>query len=659
MIRIVFYAPYPEIFSDIRRTFDDRPDRDEFEYEIRQDYANNPLKDLHADIIIARGFTARALKKSGALCTELQVSGYDIMAAIYKCRKLVPECCNIAMIGPFNMIYGSEAVNDILQDIHVTPYIIEDETYMDETLLRAVQEGNTAIVGTHSVLLAAQKHSIPAVMIESGPEAISSAISYAKEAVLMRKQEQERSARIENIMNFSFQGIISTDRDGKITMANSYVYSLLKIDRSLLGKPLMDLFPSIPVDAVIQNGAKILSELYRYRTMTLLVNCVPISPEASLAGCVLTFQNITQIRRQEDAIRKKLYRRETRAKYHFQDFLHQSGKIDQLLRDAQEYSYADSPVVITGETGTGKEILAQSIHNASRRKTRFFVALNCAALSETALERELFGYVEGQMRGAPGEKAGAFELAHQGTIFLDEISALSPRLQAKMLRVLQDHEVSRLGSSDVINVNVRIIAASGKNLKTEIDAGRFRKDLFYRINVLELRIPPLRERVEDIPYLIRHHLAFEKERHGGRTELISEPAMERLMRYRWPGNVRELENFCERLSILCAAEVADLADVCRVLPELANEQAEKGAAPLPGPASMSPDKGRAERGERAAARTGEEAGAGEEQEIGWQDEETKLLRLLDRFDGNRKKTAQYLGINPSTLWRRMKKMGLC
>ena len=634
MIRIVFFAPYPEIFSDIRRTFDDRPDRNEFEYEIRQDYANNPLTNLNADIIIARGFTFRSLKKTGAMCTELKVSGYDIMTAVSKCRVMEPDCRRIALIGPFNMIYGSEAVNDIIPDIHVTPYIIEDETRMDDTILQAVRDGNTALVGTHSVFLAARAHNIPSVMIESGPEAISSAISYAKETVLMQRREQEHSSRIANIMNFSFQGIISTDRSGQIIMANSYVYSLLKVEHSLIGKPLKDIFPSIPVEAVIGNGAKILSELYRYRSMTLLVNCVPISQESTLAGCVQTFQNINQIQRQEDTIRKKLYRREFTAKYRFPDLLHQSTAISRLLKDAQEYSYSDSPIVIIGETGTGKEILAQSIHNSSRRKNRFFVSVNCAALSETALERELFGYGEGQVRGAAGEKAGAFELAHQGTLFLDEISALSERLQAKMLRILQDQEVSRLGSSDVINVNVRIIAASGKDLKSEIRSGRFRSDLFYRINVLELRIPPLRERPEDIPFLLMKKLSFEKERRGGRTELINAPALDLLKKYDWPGNVRELENFCERLSILCSNAIAEEADVIRVLPELGGLQGLDDVITGPDAAIKMPVSNE-------------------------DDEATMILTALDRFGGSRKKTAQYLGINPSTLWRKMKKLGIC
>ena len=236
MIKIVFFAPYPQIFPDIRRAFDDRPDRDEFEYEIRQDITNNPLEDLEADIIVARGFTARSLRRAGLPCTELQVSGYDIMAAIYKCRKLAPDCAGIAIIGPFNMIYGSEAVSDMLPGVRVTPYITDDETLLEATLHRAIEDGNTAVVGSHSSVLLASKRGIPAVMIESGREAITSAISHAKEAVLMRRQEQEHAARIANIMNYSFQGIISTGRDGNITMANSYVYSILKLENSLLGQ---------------------------------------------------------------------------------------------------------------------------------------------------------------------------------------------------------------------------------------------------------------------------------------------------------------------------------------------------------------------------------------------------------------------------------------
>ena len=629
MIRIVFFAPYPQIFSEIRRAFDDRPDRDEFEYEIRQDYANNPLKGLDADMIIARGFTAKALEKAGIPCTEIQVSGYDVMEAISRCQSLVPGCRKIAVIGPFNMIYGSEAVNDIIEQVSVTSYIIDDETHMDEAMQQAIDDGNEAIVGTHSVLHVAEKFRMPVAMIESRSEAITSAITRAKELVLLRRKEQEHSARIANIMNFSFQGIVAADKSGRIIMANSYVYSILKVENSLLGQPLTELFPTIPVDAVVKNGAKILSELYRYRSMTLLVNCVPVSGGDDPAGCVLTFQNITHIQRQEDAIRKKLYRKEFRAKAHFSDFLHQSGLMSRLLKDAQEYSLVDSPVIISGEAGTGKEMLAESMHNYGKRKNRFYVSINCAAYSETALERELFGFADGAVRGMPGEKAGAFELAHQGTLFLDEIWALSLRLQARLLRILQEHEVTRLGSSDHLPVNVRLIASSDRDLKEEIRQGRFRSDLYYRINVLELRFPPLRERPEDIPFLISHSLSFEKERLGGTVEMLGEKAQDLVMRYEWPGNVRELENFCERLSILCPNKTARQEDVIRVLPELGMLQTQEGA-----------QTDREEALQQGA------------------DEKTQLLRLLDQFDGNRKKTAEYLGINPSTLWRKMKKMGI-
>lgn len=628
MIKIVFFAPYPQIFQDIRRAFDDRPDRDEFEYEIRQDITNNPLTDLDADIIIARGFTARSLQRAGFPCTELQISGYDIVAAIYRCRAISPDCRRIAVIGPFNMIYGSEAVNGFLPEITVTPYIIDDESLLESTLQRALRDGNTAVVGSHSSVQLASKFGVPAVMIESGREAVTSAITHAKEAVLMRRKEQENAARIANIMNYSFQGILSTDRDGTITMANSYVYSILKLETSLLGTPLQHLFPDLPVDAVLRQGAKILSDLRKWKHMTLLVNCVPVTGESDRAGCVLTFQNISQIQRQKVTIRKKLRGGEYRAKHHFADLLHDSDIMANLLQDAKEYSYTDFPVMVYGETGTGKNLLVQSVHNSSRRRNGYFVTVNCDALSENALERELFGYVEGAIRGVSGEQAGAIELAHQGTLFLDEVSSLPMRLQIRLLQVLEDHEVSRIGSSEQIPVNVRIIASADGDIKEDIRQGRFRSDLFYRISVLELWLPPLRKRPEDIPVLASHFLLFERQRQGSRVEGLTGPALELLKQYDWPGNVRELENFCNRLSVLCPRQVARPDDVMRSIPALEQiRQAQEASPKAPVPAD--------DLTERA-----------------------ELARLLDRFGGSRKKTAQYLQINPSTLWRKMKKLGL-
>jgi transcriptional regulator with PAS, ATPase and Fis domain len=243
---------------------------------------------------------------------------------------------------------------------------------------------------------------------------------------------------------------------------------------------------------------------------------------------------------------RSLQTRGLTAAYHFGDIVYKSSLMEQAVRQANIYAQTNLTVLIEGETGTGKEMIAQSIHNASQRRDGPFVAINCAALAESLLESELMGYEEGAFTGAKkGGKAGLFELAHNGTLFLDEINQISPPLQGKLLRVIQERTVMRLGGSRMIPVNVRILAASNENLREKVRGGLFRSDLYYRISTLCVRLPPLRERREDILPLMEH---FSRETEP--TGLDLSELYRRVSDYDWPGNIRELENYVLRSGIL-------------------------------------------------------------------------------------------------------------
>jgi transcriptional regulator with PAS, ATPase and Fis domain len=255
-----------------------------------------------------------------------------------------------------------------------------------------------------------------------------------------------------------------------------------------------------------------------------------------------------------------------KARYTFADYLGESAAMREAISRAVRISSTDRPLLIYGETGTGKEIIAQSVHNVSRRRNNPFVAVNCASLTENLLESELFGYVEGAFTGARrGGKPGLFEIANRGSIFLDEVSEIPLSLQARLLRVLQENEVMRLGHDRVIPVDVRLIAASNKDLEAMVRAGFFRQDLFYRLNVLSLRLPPLRERPGDIGLLARHFLSESGSR-TERLEIVMTPeALSLLEEYDWPGNVRELRNVCERLQVFASDPKIKAEDLLRVL----------------------------------------------------------------------------------------------
>ena len=633
MIHMIFYAPYPQIVPLIKQVFQERPDCDELEYEIVQDFYNNPLQDLNADVVIARGFSALTMKQRGYICAELKVGGYDVIAAVLKARRMSPGLSHIAVIGAFNMIYGIESIRDAFPDMKLSTYPVNSEPLLADAIRQAISDGCDALVGNYTGVELAKKSGLPAVMIESGQEAINNAIDEAKSAAEIDLREKMRSAQMANIMNYSFQGILSTDQNGIITFANKYCYSILDSGHALLtGRSILDFFPNLPVEEVTRNGKKLLSELHIYASYHLMVNCVPAPDNSGNTGCVLTFQDTSRIQADELQVRKKLRHSSFQAKYQFSNILHKSRIMDSVISDAMTYSYSDSNILICGETGTGKELFAQSIHNSSPRKNRPFVAINCSALPENLLESELFGYVEGAFTGASkGGKMGFFELAHKGTIFLDEIGDVSPNLQSRLLRVLQEREVVRLGSDTVIPVDVRVISATNKNLKEEVANGRFRQDLLYRLDVLELNLPPLRNREQDALFLLSQLISYEHERTGCILTGLSEEGASLITQYPWPGNIREMRNFCQRLSILTPNPLATPADILKVLPDAA--------------AATTPNE--PQKTDRSTP--------GDAPVYSLYDEREEILKALYTFHNSRTKTAEFLGIDKSTLWRKMKK----
>jgi two-component system response regulator HydG len=292
--------------------------------------------------------------------------------------------------------------------------------------------------------------------------------------------------------------------------------------------------------------------------------------------------------------------------------------LDRVLRVAP----TDATVLLSGESGTGKELIARALHVASRRGERPFVPVNCAAITETLLESELFGHAKGAFTGASRARRGLFEEASGGTLFIDEIGETTPGFQAKLLRALQDGEIRRVGESSPVQVDVRVIAATNQDLRRGIAEKRFREDLYYRLAVVPIRIPPLRERREDIPLLAAHFLQRFVHRTGA-TRTITAEAVARLLEHEWPGNVRELENVIEQAAALAAGPEIRATDV----------QIERGSAP--GPESA-----------RTLAAAVEDA------------ERRAIEAALARSGGDLGKVARELGVSATTLWRKMKRLGL-
>lgn len=300
---------------------------------------------------------------------------------------------------------------------------------------------------------------------------------------------------------------------------------------------------SIPVVSIETSIADFLSTLLQvkqYGGKVDLVNCKSLKNPANINS------------------NKKFHTKGLVAKYTFEDIIGKSLKLQETIKVATKFGKTSSTILIEGETGSGKELFAQSIHNISSRKDGPFVAINCAALPASLLESELFGYEEGAFTGAKkGGKPGLFELAHRGTIFLDEIGEMPLSLQSRLLRVLQEKEVMRIGADYILNVDTRIIAATNLDLYKMVKQGKFREDLYFRLNILNFKIPPLRERKEDIDFLVKHFIKTMNLKHNTYVKDITEKGMSLLKRYAWPGNVRELEHFIEKMVILANTPVVD------------------------------------------------------------------------------------------------------
>ncbi len=347
-------------------------------------------------------------------------------------------------------------------------------------------------------------------------------------------------------------GVIGIDSKGSIFLYNENAEDIIGYKREdVISRNGIKLFHQIPFKDVLQKLQSVKEILIKINNIDLILSVDPIIHSERLYGAVAIIRRFSDAEKKQHRLRAKVIGKGHKAKYNFPDIVGESNSIKKTIEIAERMAKSNSSVLITGESGTGKELFAQAIHNNSLRKNFQFVAVNCGALPESLLESELFGYEEGAFTGArKGGKPGLFELAHNGTLFLDEIGEMPPSLQMRLLRVLQEREVMRIGGDSIINVDIRIITATNKNLKEMMEKGQFREDLYYRLNVLPLKIPPLRCRKKDIVPLIEQ---FKKEFKG--KFKFCPNAEKMLISYNWRGNVRELKNYIEYLVSLEIKEV--------------------------------------------------------------------------------------------------------
>lgn len=571
-------------------------------------------------VMIARGGVPDLIKQAYALpIVDLQYDFLDFLEPIEKAYEMSNK---VALLGWYKNRKNFEKYRLKLQEnlmiVEFGKTTASDcEDYIENEVKKVLEQGIQVVVGGGGVARAAKRLGVPFIHVDIDREAYIEAVEKAQYHLRIYKEQEHRYKTVQAVLNGVSEGVLAVRQDQQIIQCNPVARRLLKLQNN--GEkypPLEKVLPDAKTLQMLREGRKITNHMILCPGGNLMLNSEFIQVDEKTVGAVLILHETEHIRDMEKRIQKNLIQSGYYAKHCFDDIGGGSAAIEQTKKKAMLYAKTNSTVLIFGETGTGKELFAQSIHNSSARKNDPFVAINCAAIPESLLESELFGYVKGAFTGARSDgRAGFFELAHKGTLFMDEIGEISLKVQSRLLRVLQEKEVTRVGDDRVISVDVRVIAATNRDLKREVERGNFRKDLYYRLCVLTLTLPPLRDRREDILPILRILL-----RQNGFDSVEFKPEARRLLEMQeWPGNVRELDNFSERICAISNETVIDETLVRNAL----DLQADFSA----------PQK--SESGEM---------------------EQEHLLAVLKRNFGNKRKTAAELGISTTTLWRRLKEI---
>ncbi|MGL4789929.1 MAG: sigma 54-interacting transcriptional regulator [Anaerotignaceae bacterium] len=633
MIKMHIIVPYPELKRVVEKVIENH----RFKERIEKSITVVPMEDLcsvklkGSDVVIARGYAARQIALQGCEVPiiDITISGYDIFRSVKECMELYrPK--KMAFVGFYSAFKEIEEFSSLL-GCHLKVYKPKDYDQVDEVLRQAVRDGCDAVIGGQYVVSHAKKMRINSIVIKTGEEAVHFVIDEAVRTYDLLGQERIKTKMHEIITQSAKEGIIYVDHQKKIKVVNKVACSVLKIERETITD--LENLPDFEKDCVLvmESGKEKNGQLKNLGEITISVDYTPVVDNNYVAGVVISFQNITNVQKLEGQIRKKLSEKGLCARNTFADVVYTSKIIEDTIEIAKKYAKSSSNIMLVGETGTGKEIFAQSIHNESTRQTGPFVAVNCAALTENLLESELFGYVEGAFTGAVKKgKMGLFELAHNGTLFLDEIGEISINMQSKLLRVLQEKEVRRIGDDKVISVDVRIVCATNKNLKSLVAKGLFRQDLLYRLDVLKIFIPPLRKREKDMEEIFQHMLRDITTQNQQNCPKITEEAKKVLLAYSFPGNIRELKNIAERVNVIrMGEEYISKADMeAAIFPDDVGEAAFLGI--------LSQTFIREKDG----------------------DEENRVRAALLQSGGNQTKAAKILGIDRSTLWRKINKYGI-
>ncbi|NYT86541.1 propionate catabolism operon regulatory protein PrpR [Pollutimonas harenae] len=514
--------------------------------------------------------------------------------------------------------------------VDLRSYTTEEEA--EACVQELAASGTEAVVAPGLVVDLARSYGLEGVLLYSRG-AVREAMEGAVEVARIARLEAAKREKLSTILGHLKDGVVAVNLDERIETINPEMESIIGLSAAqLIGQRLGDVRSELSLAGTLRTGEAVVEQVQQVNGKTVVVTRMPIVEQGRQTGAVLICQDPIAIQRLDRSLRSRAQPGSRHARYGLSNLIGQSEALQRVRQRARTCAQSSATVLIVGESGTGKELLAQGIHNASARQSQPFVAINCAAFPETLLESELFGYVDGAFTGSSrGGKVGLFEAAHTGTIFLDEIGDMPLPLQTRLLRVLQEKEVLRVGATEPTPVDVRVIAATHRNMEQQVAQGEFRQDLYYRLNILLVHLPPLRARLADLP-MLASHLADKIATRLNNRKLADEGLINVLVEaaqgYDWPGNIRELENLIERTMVfhepLRMGGPVTREALQEIAPELFSLRDAKPSQAL--------------RSSRAEA-------------------ELMLLRdVLNECGGNRELAAERLGISRTTLWRKLRRL---
>lgn len=632
MKKICFIAPYQQLFQIAKQVVETEKYNDVSvvlgDLEKGVEKANEALED-GAELLISRGGTYTMIREKikDANIFELKISALDIMNSM---RYVLERNKAIGIIGYYNIIYGYDILSELM-GTKMKAIFLNDQESVEEKIKKCADEGVECFIGDTIVNRVCENMGYECYMIESSVDSVKMCLEQAREALKSSQEILEKNRSYRALMDCVHEGVLALNEGGNILTCNRVTEEMTGISKNqLIGKKLGELPGFEEVYRIVSREEKVADEVVKVGETKISLNCMPVIVNGKKSGTILSIQDIQKLQNYEMKIRSRSLEKGFKAKYTFDSICYKSKIMEECIETAKKYSKYDSPILIQGESGVGKELFAQSIHNASIRKNKPFVAVNCAALAESIIESELFGYTEGAFTGArKGGKAGLFEMAHRGTIFLDEISELPLNVQGQLLRVLQEKEIMRLGDSKVTPLDIRIICATNKNLNKMVEDGRFRQDLLYRINTLRFTIPKLDERKEDILMLAGTFMKSFSDKYSKDIRRISYSGGNYLLNYNYKGNVRELRGMIERAVILSEGTVITEQDLrVRELEDELEEPKKKTSGKV----------------------------VFEEKSSLKEIEDAYIMRVWMQQNQSTTDTCKILKINRSTLWRKLKQM---